>query len=501
MFAACLLAFMTGFLSLGLEILWIRLFGFVNHSLPQAFAFVLATYLVGIAIGAHIGKKISQSSLSLWRVSGVVLVISSLADLTSPWLYVQFAHSKWQLIVAAVLMALTALLKSILFPIAHHLGAGLNNANQGRQLSHVYAANIAGATLGPLFATLCLSVLTTQQSFILCASLTLLAAWYCLFRQIPSYKFAAIMLPCLCLLVLVWMKDNNGLISKAADPLGNIRRIVENQYGIITVYDGGKAGDIVTGGNVYDGRTNVDPVINSNGINRVIVLSALQPKPERVLMIGLSIGSWLKVVTGFPGVKHIDVIEINPGYLKAIQQYPLQQSALNDPRVHLHIDDGRRWLKVNKDAQYDMVVMNTTYHWRAYSTNLLSREFLLLLKKHMKKDAVLTYNTTGSFDVLKTAGSVFNHAYLYGNFVIAADFDWRSALKDKNATNKLAALTLDGKPLFPKGSEKVIQRFLKEAVLPIEMFSPLYEAFGRPLEIITDNNLITEYKYGSRLGS
>ena len=61
MFAACFLSFCVGFLSLSQEILWVRLFGFTNESLPQAFAFVLTMYLLGIAFGAMIGRGISHA--------------------------------------------------------------------------------------------------------------------------------------------------------------------------------------------------------------------------------------------------------------------------------------------------------------------------------------------------------------------------------------------------------------------------------------------------------
>jgi len=66
-------------------------------------------------------------------------------------------------------------------------------------------------------------------------------------------------------------------------------------------------------------------------------------------MVGLSIGSWLAVVNGFPGVEHIDVIEINPGYIEAAQAYPVQARAMRDARVNIIIDDARRWLRLNPE--------------------------------------------------------------------------------------------------------------------------------------------------------
>lgn len=499
--AACFLAFSTGFLSLSLEILWVRLFSFANHSMPQAFAFVLAVYLVGIALGAHIGKWFCRTKMNLWLVSGLTLVLSSLCDLFGPWIYVAYVKSSYVLWVAALVMMLTALLKAIVFPIAHHLGTPARSPDVGRNLSRVYVSNILGATLGPIFTgILLLSWLTTQQGFVCCAALTFLVSMFCLRSTLGKLSLSVGTLAFMG--QFAWLLTFNGhaLMARMAMPVyGNIINMVENQYGVITVYDGQHGDNIITGGNAYDGSTNLDPVYNSNRINRVLVMSALVDHPARVLMIGLSIGTWLKLVTTFPGVESIDVVEINPGYLKLIDKYPAQKTGLLDPRVHLYIDDGRRWLKAHPDNQYDMIVMNTTYHWRAYITNLLSQEFLRLLKRHMTPGAVLEYNTTGSPDVVKTAESVFKHVYLYENFVIAADFDWRGRLVSDEAMLRLSSLTMDGRPLFPVGSNKVIMGYIHEPTYPIDMIEPIYNAFGRQVEIITDRNLITEFKYGKQL--
>jgi hypothetical protein len=54
---ALLLAFVSGLLSLGMEIIWTRLVSFTHHTVPQSFASVLFCYLLGIALGAHLGKR------------------------------------------------------------------------------------------------------------------------------------------------------------------------------------------------------------------------------------------------------------------------------------------------------------------------------------------------------------------------------------------------------------------------------------------------------------
>jgi predicted membrane-bound spermidine synthase len=92
---------------------------------------------------------------------------------------------------------------------------------------------------------------------------------------------------------------------------------------------------------------------------------------------------------GFPGVESIDVVEINPAYLDLTRSYPELAPLLDDPRIHIHIDDGRRWLKRNPHTRYDLIVQNITYHWRANAGNLLSREYLSEVRTHLNPVASL----------------------------------------------------------------------------------------------------------------
>ena len=70
---AWILSMSVGFLSLSQEILWVRYVGFAHHSVPQAFSFVLAMYLLGIAAGASAGKWVCARFPALLTAAGVVL--------------------------------------------------------------------------------------------------------------------------------------------------------------------------------------------------------------------------------------------------------------------------------------------------------------------------------------------------------------------------------------------------------------------------------------------
>lgn len=508
MLAACVLALCTGLLSLSMEVLWVRLVSFSYHTAPQSFTFVLMFFLLGIAFGAVIGKRYCRTAQDLWVVSGITLLFSSVCDIAGPFIYANFVFANQEFpnhlwLIGGTVILLTALFTSIVFPIAHHLGTPAKTTQVGHAISRVYVSNIAGATLGPILTGfVLLAYVTTQQAFIICGVVTLLVAIYCLWHVLSRSMMALGVLVLSCQLSLLMISPHKLMNRVAMQGYGNFIKMVENQYGIATVYTGPyfkfKDNHVVTGNNAYDGSTNLNPAHNFNGINRVIIMSALVDQPKHVLVIGLSIGSWLTMVTTFPGVESIDVIEINPGYLELIKDYPQQQAALKDPRVHLYIDDGRRWLKSHPDSRYDMVVMNTSYHWRAYATNLLSQNFLSLIKQHMNRDAVVTYNSTSSPDVLYTAASVFKFAYLYRNFVVAADFDWRSKMHTPQAQARLAALKLNGQPLFANHAEDVIHSYLHESIVSLEQVKQNMKV-SRPLEIITDHNMIPEFKYGRNM--
>jgi spermidine synthase len=117
-----------------------------------------------------------------------------------------------------------------------------------------------------------------------------------------------------------------------------------------------------------------------------------------------------------PRVQKFTAVEINPGYLPLIQERPFVSSLLRNPKVELAIDNGRRWLIAHPERKFDLVVMNTTFNWRANGTNLLSREFLQLIRSHLQPGGIAFYNTTWSGDVQLTGTTEFPMRFAYTIF-------------------------------------------------------------------------------------
>jgi spermidine synthase len=501
--ARCL-SFFMGFLSLSQEILWVRMAGFAYRGAPQAFGVILGVYLLGIALGAGLGKRFCAEGRDLLRLTSGILSIAAVLDVAFPWLTVSafgFGRAAGTVVLMGCVFV-TAMLKSMIFPIAHHLGSSTTIGKVGSSVSKVYFSNIVGSTLGPLVTGfVLLHVLTLQQCFLLMGGLTLLTSAYC--WRISGERNGGLAISASMVTTLLLMLTPGLLVVKLVENTGNregpFKAAIENRYGIIHILESEKSDDYVFGGNAYDGRINIDFMADTNWISRVYALAAVQPQPKRVLVIGMSAGAWTRVVSAFPYVEKIDVVEINPGYTSITERYDATKSVLSDPKVQIHFDDGRRWLKRNPDEQYDLIVVNTTYHFRAYASMLLSQDFLAEVKQHMNPGAVMAYNSTYSWDVFRTASVRFSNVYRYGNFVVAGD--GISVPNDDEAIRRIAALrTTSGRALVDINDVKVLDKLRRN----LREFKPYNEAelealAKRPLEVITDQNMLTEYKYGESI--
>lgn len=511
--AARFISFWTGFCSLSLEIAWVRLYGYANQSTPQAFGFVLMVYLLGISAGAYWGKRICQKNdrSATEKYSVVALCICAILAVLAPQAYMLSGQFALDDLAAPLGMFVTAAGLSVLFPITHHLGTPQDSAGvrakKGRHFSKVYLLNVLGAALGPLVTGyILLEFFTLAQVFFLLAAVLLLtavcAAW--LYRMKFGRAWGiGILIASVVPLAIGWQSvQDPNLFGREFSSFNSkkVHAVLENRHGAITI----SKEDVtlpgmppfvdfsVYGGNVYDGKVNLDMERNTNGLQRPLALHVLQPRAKRALVVGLSIGTWLAVLEGFPGIEQIDVIEINPGYMQMAQAFPPQARALQDPRVKLHVDDARRWLQFNSQERYDVILMNNTWHWRANSGMLLSREMMQLTQQHLSPQGVLAFNATGSVDAFYTATQVFKQVRRYVNFIYAADWDCFSRANAPEAWEALRDVTIDGKPAF-KADSLQIQKFARTPFVTIEQD---LEKLERIPEVITDDNMLVEYRRG-----
>ncbi len=503
LFSAMLL-FFSGFFALSIEILWFRVIYLFTSGRAFAFPVVLAFFLFGIAFGSfyavYLMRKIDRKDSERFRIlAGEIMLISGMT------ISVVFILSGFFIMygfgfILFLLSALIAFPLGILFPLLMHAGV-LPDAGAGRSVSHIYAANIVGSTLGSVgTGFILLNVFSLRTIIGILSLLSLVLAVYLLRRMKLWHKFAIISAFALIIFCYRYNATLYEKIQMGKDYTKGMRfaRIVENRSGVIEV----TADGMVYGSGVYDGQYSTDIVNDRNMIIRPYALSAFHADPKRILVVGLSSGSWAQVLANLPGVEHVDILEINPGHLQLIPQYPVVASLLTDPRVNIIIEDGRRYLVRNPSQKYDAIVMNTSYHWRAGATNLLSQEFLEILRAHLNIGGVLMYNTTDSDIVNKTGMTVFPYAWRIANALIVSDSPL--SIDRERLLSVLREYRIDGRPVFDFGlaSDTAVFQNIEKEFDPAQEFShttllePRATYLSRVIEapMLTDDNMLVEWQ-------
>ncbi len=506
---ALVAAAVAGFISLGYEIVWYRLFSFTTGGLAKSFAFLLGAYLAGLAVGSLVANRVCThfvSARSFFRFLVVAVLGANLVGfLVGPILLelaVQASYL-WTLVPIGVAAACLG----AVFPMLCHVSMAPDQ-RAGARMSYVYLANIVGSATGSyltgfvLMDVLPLYQITTGLALAgvaLGLALTLKARWGRAGSSLAVGGGLAI-----ALLVLVGGKPLHAamyeklLLKLDYSPVAKFAASVESRSGVVTLTPAG----VMFGGGAYDGRVNTSLVDDVSMIQRLYALSYYHPQPKEMLTIGLATGSWAQVLANHPQVEHLTIVEINPGYLEIIRHLDPIASLFANPKVRLEIDDGRRWLVHNRDAKFDAIVMNTTLHWRANASNLLSREFLELVRRHLAPGGVYFYNATYSPEAMATAVRVFPYAIAIGSFIAVSDSPLQ--LDRQRWSDVLARYTIDGKPLFDLTKERDRRRFAEvlhmtetmdqavDGMLSLESAEHMRQR-TRSVRTITDDNMGPEW--------
>ena len=511
-----ILAFVTGFLSLSLEIIWFRIVDFTREGLPETFGYVLGAFLIGIAFGALIAGRLSlQKNLNVFKLTACLLISATFLSCFSIPLVAQVITVSYPVGLALCLLfiALVACAFGVIFPLLCHVTIG-SNESIGRKVSYIYLANILGATISPLVTGFYLldhfdlsTIVAAIATISALASVVLYAGSSSSVKQKLVFAVGTLALSAVLLLANTSLYEN--IFAKLqyktnwskTGPFtfpggGPFKYVVENRSGLITVKPSTYGGDVIYGGGFYDGRFNIEPNFDANGIRRAFLVAALHKNPSEVLQIGLSSASWALVLDAYEPIKSFDIVEINHGYAEVIRHYPQHSRVLESDKAKVHFDDGRRWLNRNPDRKFDLIVMNVTFHGRNNATNQLSVEYLEIVKSHLKPGGVAYYNATSSEDVFFTAAQVFKHIMKIDTFVAASDLPF--GLNQQTVFDNLQKFTREPiKAMYQTRIHPPLFRKLSKTQLV-----DIGDRYRNRTDLvkITDDNMATEFRRVSPMG-
>jgi predicted membrane-bound spermidine synthase len=384
--AAALVAFVTGFVTFALEVTWFRSLKAAFQSTTDSFALMLAAVIVAIVAGSAIARRLQprRRTLALVVLVGAALIVAASPLIDRIDLFDVGATSYWSLLGKRV--AITLVLVGLpVTAVACILPALFEATDDARLVGRLYGVNTAGCLAGALATTwLLLPHLGSYRAALLSAAL-LAAVGVALadgrWRLVAALSFAA----CLAggLRVdsgVARVRVQAAQLSRELHPLASI----EGSDATVSVaVDGAGNRQLIIDGFQTSGEAPEGHYMQWMG--RLPML--FHPHPTHALVICFGTGQTANAVRREgPAVE--DIVELSPAVIALARWFPSNEDVLADPRAHVHVTDGRSWLRRSAE-RYDVVTLEPMEPHFAGTNDLYSLEFYRAAAAHLDDDGVL----------------------------------------------------------------------------------------------------------------
>jgi len=465
-----LLAGFSGMLSLGFEISLTRAFVLtITGGSVYGFSLILTAYLVGLAGGAWLVKRRPpagpRAALVAFAVAQSVAWAYSLLtpfwDAIPPvlvrfwWASLPFAAVS--AIDFTAILALTLILTTAFGYTLPALAAALPRAS-APSIGRLFAANTVGAVIGaPLTGFILLPNFGLDFTLLLLGALALVAAAAAAATALPRLRLP-LLVPAPFLLALPFViprpdmtvmnagmynrplgfkpgENGNANPLEAAHKLGKIIYQKDSLTARISVraLSPMEMSFVVNG--KPDGSTSLVDMYTQIFMAHLPALT--HPHPRRVLVIGMGTGTTTGCMTLHPEIEEIHVAEIEPAQIDVARLfYRHNYGAVDQPKVHIHLDDARHYL-LTDDSKYDIIVSEPSNLWVSGMVNLFTAEFYENVRRRLNPGGVffqwIHYYRVGPDDVkgmVATFRSVFPECtfwiHQYGDAFLLAKTDGMS---------------------------------------------------------------------------
>jgi hypothetical protein len=119
---------------------------------------------------------------------------------------------------------------------------------------------------------------------------------------------------------------------------------------------------------------------------------AMNPEARRALLVCYGVGNTAKALTDSAQLETIQVVDVSRDVLDlgGVPYPPPATGPLQDPRVRVHVEDGRFFL-LSTDERFDLITAEPPPPKGAGVDNLYSREYFELLRERLAEGGVVTY--------------------------------------------------------------------------------------------------------------
>ncbi len=410
----------SGFVAIGYEIVWSKIFTIVMEGTLYGFSTVLSAYLLGLALGSVLIASVVDRIRDLPRVFGLLhagIAVSVAVGLVMVADLPHWHHRVADLLdggegihglylLAAPIILLPTMLFGAAFPVLIRLYTSRASA-VGEGMGVATAVNTAGSIAASLLIGFWIipsaGIDATAYALVL---IELFVALLVLMRfQTSSGAGRVLATASTGLLLLVISLSYNGVHVEQAvmgrvidvPSLGEYRKelsrrvranqlVIEGRTSVVTVNSNTSGWKLMTNG-MPEAGYNYGPPHRSLATLLLCVLPYLTVEsPERALVVGFGGGATVDALLQ-TRVEKIRVVELEKGVLEAAKLlYQGRPSPLSDPRVALTVNDGRNHLLLGRHIAaegYDIIASQPSHPWLAGAANLFTEEYFELARDNL----------------------------------------------------------------------------------------------------------------------
>jgi len=509
-------AFAAGASLLALEVVWFRFLLLAVAGTSLAFALMLAVVLAGIGLGGLLGARWLGHRPDAFRHAPVVAL---LAGTTCVLTYAGFdafpssfgprsALTAWETLELALpLMLPTSLLSGVLFTL---LGEALHaDIESPPRCSGLLAlANTTGAMTGSLLGGFVLLPAIGIEASVagLAASYGLTAALAVQSKPTrPLAKFGLAAAGISLAAALVWFPRGameTRYVTRPTSRFPHWETVLVREaltetlvYLRRDLFGEPYVWRLLTNSHSMSSTAFRDQRYMSLFVNWPV---ALHPEVRSALLISYGVGVTARALVETNGLETIDVVDTSRDILETneIVFAEVGRSPLDDPRVRVHVEDGRHFLQTTP-RHFDLITGEPPPPKLAGIVNLYTREYFELVRERLSPGGLASYwlPTKGLFEedalaILRAFCEAFPNCSLWSG----AGWDW-IMLGSRNRLSPVSRETLARQWNDPKVAERLRDIGVEEP----EQLAALFLADADQLADLTRNTLPLEDNWPKRL--
>jgi spermidine synthase len=364
------LLFLTGLATMGMEVVWIRLFTPTVGPLVYSFALILASYLFATFVGSRIYRAWSRTH----SVEGAMIwVLLSLLGIL-PLITTDFRY-----VISPVLRVFIGVMpfSAAIGFLTPMLVDRWSQGDPGRA-GRAYAVNVLGCILGPLLAGFLVLPLVGEHTAMLIFILPFMAmavfpvgvAKLSTADRVFAYSVVAA-----AVLIFLLTRDFESFFPRRVVLRDSAATVIAAEYGTL-----GKKQLLVNG----IPMTGLSPITK---MMAHLTLASHEQPPQNTLVICFGMGTTFRsaLTWGIPATV-VDLIPSVPKLFPYYHRDAAQVVAL--PGARIISDDGRRFLERTSQT-FDSIIVDPPPPVPAAGSSLLySKEFYVLVKEHLRAGGI-----------------------------------------------------------------------------------------------------------------